>query len=107
MERAGDDYQLTVKEARHWAHAVDTLAALIGQRFPRAEPRQRAVAYVQGLVSPLERKNGWQLAEQAGDPTPYGVQHLLGRAVWSADAVRDDLRGYVESSTWGHQTECW
>jgi SRSO17 transposase len=95
MERAGDDYQLTVKEARHWANAVDTLAALIGQRFPRAEPRQRAVAYVQGLVSPLERKNGWQLAEQAGDPTPYGVQHLLGRAVWSADAVRDDLRGYV------------
>jgi SRSO17 transposase len=43
----------------------------------------------------VERKNGWQLAEQAGDETPYATQHLLGRAVWSADEVRDDLRNYV------------
>ena len=48
-----------------------------------------------GLLSPVERKNGWQLAEVNGDDTPYGVQHLLGRAVWDAEAVRDDLRGYV------------
>jgi SRSO17 transposase len=47
------------------------------------------------LLSPVERKNGWQLAEVNGDDTPYGVQHLLGRAVWDAEAVRDDLRGYV------------
>jgi hypothetical protein len=42
----------------------------------------------------VERKNGWQLAEVNGDDTPYGVQHLLGRAVWDAEAVRDDVRGY-------------
>ena len=51
--------------------------------------------YVLGLLSPAERKNGWQLAEAAGEATPYGVQHLLGRAVWDADAVRDALRAYV------------
>jgi SRSO17 transposase len=53
------------------------------------------MGYLRGLLSPVERKNGWQLAEQAGDTKPYGVQHLLGRAEWSADEVRDDLRSYV------------
>ena len=82
MEQMAEDPTATVAQARQWASALESLAALIGQRFPRAEPRQRAVAYVQGLVSPIERKNGWQLAEHAGDMTPYGMQHLLGRAAW-------------------------
>ena len=51
--------------------------------------------YLQGLLSPIERKNGWQLAEQVGNQTPYGIENLLGRAQWDADAVRDDLRDYV------------
>jgi SRSO17 transposase len=59
------------------------------------EARQRLAAYLRGLLSPVERKNGWQLAEQAGYATPYGVQHFLDRAVWDADLVRDDLRSYV------------
>ena len=46
-------------------------------------------------MSPVERKNGWQLAEIAGDRTPYGMQHLLGRAVWEVDLVRDALQAYV------------
>jgi SRSO17 transposase len=50
---------------------------------------------VRGLLCPVERKNGWQLAEQAGDATPDGMQHLLARADWDADQVRDDLRAYV------------
>jgi SRSO17 transposase len=74
---------------------LDEVAQRIGQRFARAEPRHRAVAYLKGLLSPLPRKNGWQLAAQAGDRSPYGVQHLLGRASWNADQVRDDLRAYV------------
>jgi SRSO17 transposase len=67
----------------------------IGPRFSRSEPRDRARAYLQGLLSVLDRKNGWQLAEQAGDPSPYGVQHLLGREAWDANEVRDDLQQYV------------
>ena len=51
--------------------------------------------YLQGLLSPIERKNGWQLAEQVGNQTPYGIQNLLGRAQWDADAVRDEHRAYV------------
>jgi SRSO17 transposase len=53
------------------------------------------MAYLRGLLAPIERKNGWQLAEAAGDPTPDGVQDFLARMRWDADAVRDDLRAYV------------
>jgi SRSO17 transposase len=63
--------------------------------FERAEPRQRAMAYLRGLLSPAERKNSWQLAEVSGDATPYGFQHLLRRALWDPEAVRDELRAYV------------
>ncbi|SCL23179.1 SRSO17 transposase [Micromonospora rhizosphaerae] len=69
--------------------------ARIAGRFRRVEPRRRARAYVLGLLSPLAGKNGWTLAEAAGENTPDGMQRLLNTAVWDADAVRDDLRDYV------------
>src|SRR5688500_10135681 len=78
-----------------WAEGLEAVHARLAPRFARAEPRRRALAYVQGLLSPVERKNGWQLAEQAGEATPDGMQHLLARADWDADQVRDDLRMYV------------
>ena len=74
---------------------LDQVAERIGSRFLRSEPRRQAFASLQGLLSSVERKNSWQLAEQAGDPGPYRFQHLLGRAVWEADEVRDDLQAYV------------
>jgi SRSO17 transposase len=60
--------------------------------FERAEPRRRTMAYLRGLLSPAERKNSWQLAEISGEATPSAFQHLLRRALWDADAVRDELR---------------
>jgi SRSO17 transposase len=95
MKNQYADQGAAVIQARSWADQLQSLAESIGHNFPRSEPRQRAMAYLKGLLSPVERKNSWQLAEQAGDPAPYAVQHLLGRAQWSADAVRDDLRAYV------------
>jgi SRSO17 transposase len=59
------------------------------------EPRRRARAFVLGLLAELPRKNCWTIAEHAGDPSPDGMQHLLARAKWDADGVRDDTRGYV------------
>src|SRR5919202_1288585 len=85
----------TVGTAEGWSRELDALAARIAPRFVRAEPRRRALAYLRGLLLPLERKNGWQLAEAAGDATPDGVQDFLSRMRWDADAVRDDLRAYV------------
>jgi SRSO17 transposase len=78
-----------------WVAGLDDLFALVAGRFPRAEPRWRARAYVRGLLAPLAVKNGWTLAEAAGDATPDGMQRLLNAAAWDAGGVRDDVRGYV------------
>src|SRR3984885_881992 len=78
-----------------WIAGLDDLFALVAGRFFRVEPRLRARAYVRGLLAPLASKNGWTLAEAAGDKSPDGMQRLLNRAAWDADGVRDDLRGYV------------
>lgn len=86
---------MTRADARDWADEFGQLTTRIAPRFCRREPRWRAVAYLRGLLSPVERKNGWQPAEAAGDRTPDGVQDFLARMRWDADAVRDDLRAYV------------
>ncbi|MBV9749240.1 MAG: IS701 family transposase [Acetobacteraceae bacterium] len=85
----------TQAEVQGWAGSLDAVLERIAPRFTRAEPRRRAAAYLRGLLAPIERKNGWQLAEAAGDATPDGVQDFLGRAQWDAEAVRDDLQAYV------------
>lgn len=85
----------TVGDAQAWADELTSLHGRLAGLFKRAEPRQRSLAYLQGLLSAVERKNGWQLAEFMGEATPDGVQHLLERAQWSAEAARDVLRDYV------------
>jgi SRSO17 transposase len=83
------------REVVSWAKQLAEVTERIGPRFLRSEPRQHALVYLQGLLSSVERKNSWQLAEQAGEPGPHKFQHLLGRAAWEADEVRDDLQAYV------------
>jgi SRSO17 transposase len=80
-----------------WAAQLDELGELIGPRFFRPEPRERALGYVKGLLSPVagETRNGWTLAQAAGERSPDGMQRLLNRAVWDESGVREDLRGYV------------
>src|SRR5829696_10535930 len=85
----------TAAQVRAWADEVTAVGDRIGRHFARSEPRARAVGYIRGLLGDADRKNGWQLAEHLGDATPDGVQHLLARADWDADAVRDDLLHYV------------
>jgi SRSO17 transposase len=84
-----------LEEVEVWAKDLNIVGTRIGARFERAEPRERALRYMQGLMSEISRKNGWQLAEYAGEETPDGMQRLLGTAVWDTDGVRDDLRVYV------------
>ncbi len=86
---------MTVAEIDAWAAELDRLHARIGGRFRRAEPRARVRQYVCGLVAGLPRKNGWTLAEQAGEASPDGMQRLLRWADWDVEAVRDDVRDYV------------
>ena len=77
------------------ADGIERVHECIAERFRRPEPRRRVLDYLRGLLSPVERKNGWQLAEHIGDATPAGVQRLLSQYRWDADLVRDDLKSYV------------
>jgi SRSO17 transposase len=84
-----------VAEIAAWQADLAALHARIGPRFKRPEVRARVGRYLAGLLGPVERRNGWQLAEQIGEVAPDGVQRLVRTARWDADAVRDDLRAYA------------
>ncbi len=83
------------ERADEWADQLEDLLLEVGRIFPRADLRCRAAACVRGLLGPLSRKNGWQIAEHAGDSRPDGQQHLLNRACWDVDELRDVVRRYV------------
>jgi len=87
--------EVDVAEVGAWAAGLAELHARISPRFARSEPRERVLGYVRGLLAPLERKNSWTLAEEAGESIPDGMQRLLMSADWDADDVRDDVRDYV------------
>ena len=84
-----------IEDVERWGGELRVLQTRFSPYFARSEPRQRATAYLRGLLSDVPRKNGWQLAEQAGERTPDGMQRLLSSSAWSADALRDELQGYV------------
>ena len=83
------------KRLSGWRRELLRAHGLIADLFSRSEPRARSLAYLQGLLSGCERKNSWQLAEWMDEAAPYGVQHLLDRARWDADQVRDRMRSYA------------
>ena len=74
---------------------MQDLFARVAGRFSRVEPRRLAFAYVRGLLAPLERRNGWTIAEHAGRRSPNAVQEMLYSPCWDPDAVRDDVRDYL------------
>lgn len=81
-----------------WTSLFNAMCTRIDPCFAQAGTRERVRAYLRGLLSPIERKNGWQLAEEAGLPTPYALQYLLNRSVWDSDQVRDRLQAYVRET---------
>ena len=84
-----------VKVAEQAELTVDEAVRLLGQRVRRREAALHAADYLRGLLADIERKNGWQLAEYLGYSHPRAIQRTLDRYAWDADAVRDDLRGWV------------
>lgn len=79
-----------IEELEIWGDELKVLRTRLSKRFARREPRERAIAYLKGLMSDVPRKNGWQLAEQAGEATPDGMERLLSTAVWDVTGVRDE-----------------
>ncbi|MER5358837.1 IS701 family transposase [Streptomyces sp. NPDC002785] len=86
------------ERAEEFSDQLELLLLEVGGVFPRADLRHRAGACIRGLLAPLSRKNGWQLSEYSGELTPWGQQHLLDRARWDADGLRDFVRRYVIAS---------
>jgi SRSO17 transposase len=84
-----------------WPEAFAELFALVAGEFAQAPSRRRARGYLLGLLSHSERKNGWTIAEFAGDAGPEGMQRLLNFYAWDEDAVRDALRRYVVTGIGG------
>jgi SRSO17 transposase len=96
-----------------WDEAFLTFHARFAPFFHRREVRERSAHYLRGLLGPVERKNGWQLAEAVGAPDPQGMQRLLYAARWDADAVRDELAssprrsGMPMASSWWTRPASW
>jgi SRSO17 transposase len=82
----------------HWLDEFGALMDRIRSRFARFESARHAAGLMLGLLSNLERKNCWTIAEERGDVTPYGLQHMLSRASWDEDAVAADVRDYVTTA---------
>jgi len=87
--------QAQLAQIMDWQEDVTALQARIAPHFARPEVRDRAGRFLAGLLAPVDRRNGWQVAEALGERSPDGVQRLLRTARWDAEAVRDDLRAYV------------
>src|ERR687894_78720 len=82
-------------EVGGWRTELDGLLARLGRLFVRAEPREQAGRYLEGLLGPVERKNGWQLAEAIGDARPWRTQRVLSHVLWDEEAARDLCRDYA------------
>src|SRR5258708_4752967 len=95
QERNDEQRENELRALRAGAEALAEVHERIAPRFRRAEGRSRACRFLEGLLAPVGRKDGWQMAEELGEHGPRGVQRLLGEADWDEDAVRDDLRAYV------------
>jgi len=104
------DEAAAIEEVRVWAAGLDALHARIAGRFVRAEPRRRALPCLRGLLGNVGRKNGWQLAEHAGERTPDGMQRLVSTAgtVEGGDVGEEDRTGtrWRSASCDGRWTRC-
>src|SRR5690242_20199406 len=85
----------TSLEVGGWRAELEGLLARFGRLFVRAEPREQAGRYLEGLLAPVERKNGWQLAEAIGDARPWRTRRVLGHMPWDEYAARDLCRGHA------------
>src|SRR5258705_13691451 len=95
QERNEEPKDNELRAVRAGAQALAEVDERIAPRFRRAEVRRRVRRFLEGLLAPVERKNGWQLAEAIGERGPHGVQRLLLEADWDQEAARDELRSYV------------
>src|SRR3954447_8990933 len=86
---------MSVSSVFDWRSELSELQARLGALFVRSEPRRQAGLYLEGLLGPVERKNGWQLAEHLGDARPWRTQRGLSHVPWDEEAARDLCRDHA------------
>src|SRR3954454_7930995 len=92
----GEEASMAVSlEVGGWRAELDALLARVGRLVVRAELREQAGRYLEGLLGPVERENGWQLAEHLGDARPWRTQRVLSHVLWDEDAARDLRREHA------------
>jgi SRSO17 transposase len=94
-DTTAEPVETTLNAVSRWQLRLKQLHQRLRSHFARPEPYQHALLYLQAVLSEIPRKNGWQIAEHARLPHPYGIQRLLSRATWDQDGVRDELRSFV------------
>src|SRR5258708_38607655 len=87
-----------------WTGELSGLKERLGRLFARSETRAQAGLYFDGLIGGVERKKGWQMAENAGDEAPWRMQAVLGRGLWEAEQARDICRDYIVEGVRGPST---
>ena len=97
----------TPTDVCRWAQELVRLHARLAPRFARPEPHRRVLAYLQGILSDIARKNSWQVAEHAREARPDGMQRLLSQAVWDTDGVRDAPLAPTRLSSWVGSRPSW
>jgi SRSO17 transposase len=96
------DYDISYDQVVGWDEDLQVLTERIaGPLFTRPEPRATFADLVRGLLADVPRKNSWQLAEHIGHPTAHRLEWLLNGARWDAEALRDEVRGYVVANLGG------
>ena len=96
----------TPQQIASWSLILRQWQSRLAPYFARPEVLQHALLYLQAILSDIPRKNGWQIAEQARQARPYGMQRLLSRAVWDQDGVRDEVRALVWHTLWPPAVVC-
>ncbi len=89
-----------------WRAELDGLLARFGRLFVRSEPRGQAGRYLEGLLGPVRRKNGWRLAEAIGDARPWRPQRVLSHVLWD-ERPRATCAASTSSSAWAPTMPCW
>lgn len=89
------DNAVTREDLERWESELEGLLVRIRPLFYRTESKKHAEQYVRGLLSPLERKNGWTIAEHVGEPEPTALQRFLNLSPWDADALLELNREYA------------
>ncbi len=95
VEKPSEVTVMTLKELDYWEDSFRSFHARFSHLFPRAQSREQSAKYLHSLLAPVERKNGWQMAEAIGDKRPDKMERLLYRVNWDADEARDILEQFV------------